>query len=102
MMQYIKLFNSIKTTGLMKTKIKILYFIFNWMIFFSLFNIYGFSMTNPKGGGGLSYSGRLGINMLGNLRAPPTKKNMFQVILLVLVDHLQVNVAVKILILRAN
>ena len=49
----------------MKTKIKILYFIFNWMIFFSLFNIYGFSMTNPKGGGGLSYSGRLGINMFG-------------------------------------
>ena len=58
----------------MKTKIKILYFIFNWMIFFSLFNIYGFSMTNPKGGGGLSYSGRLGINMFGEFEGSPDKE----------------------------
>ena len=58
----------------MKTKIKILYFTFNWMIFFSLFNIYGFSMTNPKGGGGLSYSGRLGINMFGEFEGSPDKE----------------------------
>ena len=58
----------------MKTKIKILYFTFNWMIFFSLFNIYGFSMTNPKGGGGLSYSGRLGINMFGEFEGSFNKK----------------------------
>ena len=37
------------------------------MIFFSLFNIYGFSMTNPKGGGGLCYSDRLGFNMFDDI-----------------------------------
>tara|TARA_B100001027_G_C16253341_1_gene325590 strand:- start:781 stop:1401 length:621 start_codon:yes stop_codon:yes gene_type:complete len=58
----------------MKIKIKILYFIFNWVIFFSLFNIYGFSMTNPKGGGGLSYSGRLGINMFGEFEGSSNKE----------------------------
>lgn len=58
----------------METKIKILYFIFNWMIFFSLFNIYGFSMTNPMGGGGLSYSGKLGINMFGEFEGSPDKE----------------------------
>ena len=58
----------------MKTKIKILYFIFNWVIFFSLFNIYGFSMANPKGGGGLGYSGRLGFNMFGDFEGSPSKE----------------------------
>ena len=67
------LFNSIKNTGLVKTKIKILYFIFNWVVIFSLFNIYGFSMTNRMGGGGLSYSGKLGINIFGEFDGSPNK-----------------------------
>ena len=58
----------------MKTKIRILYFKFNWVIFFSLFNIYGFSMTNPMGGGGLRYSGRLGFNMFGEFEGSSNKE----------------------------
>ena len=58
----------------MKTKIRILYFIFNWVIFFSLFNTYGFSMTNPMGGGGLSYSGSLGVNIFGEFGGSPNRE----------------------------
>jgi len=58
----------------MKTKITILNFIFNWMIILALFNIYGFSMTNPRAGGGLSYSGRLGINVFGEFEGFPNKE----------------------------
>ena len=65
MLQFIQLINSIITIPLMKTKVRILYFKYNWVIFFFLFNNYGFSMNNPMGGVGLSYSGNLGINIFG-------------------------------------
>lgn len=58
----------------MNTKEGALYLKFKWLIFYLLFNIYGFSMTNPMGGGGLSYSGRLGVSIFGEFDNPLRKE----------------------------
>ncbi len=57
----------------MKTKVGILYFKYNWVIFYLLFNIYGFSMTNPMGGAGLSYGAGLGVSVFGEFDRPLSK-----------------------------